>query len=66
VFRMGDKVKIKVVAANLEKRQLDYELVLGHISSTEKKVLGEKLQGKKEQKSSPKHYGMKKGKRKEK
>ncbi|MCU0336542.1 MAG: ribonuclease R [Sediminibacterium sp.] len=28
-FRMGDKVKIKVVAANLDKRQLDYEWVLG-------------------------------------
>lgn len=27
-FRMGDKVKIKVVAANLVKRQLDYEWVL--------------------------------------
>jgi ribonuclease R len=27
-FRMGDKVKIKVVAANLDKRQLDYEWVL--------------------------------------
>ncbi len=26
-FRMGDKIKIKVVAANLEKRQLDYDLV---------------------------------------
>ncbi len=39
-FRMGDKVTIKVVAANLDKRQLDYELVLGHIDSTEKKVLG--------------------------
>ena len=26
-FRMGDKVKIKVVAANLEKRQLDYHWV---------------------------------------
>jgi ribonuclease R len=26
-FRMGDKVMIKVVAANLEKRQLDYEWV---------------------------------------
>lgn len=25
VFRMGDKVRIRVVAANLEKRQLDYE-----------------------------------------
>ncbi len=28
-FRMGDKVTIKVVAANLEKRQLDYEWVPG-------------------------------------
>ena len=27
-FRMGDTVKIKVVAANLSKRQLDYEWVM--------------------------------------
>ena len=27
-FRIGDKIKIKVVAANLDKRQLDYEWVL--------------------------------------
>jgi ribonuclease R len=27
-FRMGDKVRIKVIAANLTKRQLDYEWVL--------------------------------------
>jgi ribonuclease R len=27
-FKMGDKVKIKVVAANLDKRQLDYEWIL--------------------------------------
>lgn len=27
-FRMGDKVRIKVVSANLERRQLDYEWVL--------------------------------------
>ena len=26
-FKMGDKIKIKVIAANLEKRQLDYEWV---------------------------------------
>ncbi len=26
-FRMGDTVKIRVVAANLDKRQLDYEWV---------------------------------------
>ncbi len=29
-FRMGDKVKIKVVAANLTKRQLDYEWIPDH------------------------------------
>lgn len=63
VFRMGDKVKIKVVAANLDKRQLDYELVLGHMESTEKKVLGEKFQEQKKRKSDPKQYGMKKGKK---
>ena len=28
-FKMGDKIKIKVVAANLDKRQLDFEWVLG-------------------------------------
>ncbi len=28
-FRMGDAVKIRVIAANLTKRQLDYELVTG-------------------------------------
>lgn len=28
-FRMGDRVRIKVVAANLSKRQLDFEWVLG-------------------------------------
>ena len=28
-FRMGDKVKIKLVAANLEKRQLDFEWIPG-------------------------------------
>jgi ribonuclease R len=27
-FRMGDRVKIRVISANLEKRQLDYEWVL--------------------------------------
>jgi ribonuclease R len=27
-FRMGDRVRIKVIAANLEKRQLDYEWIL--------------------------------------
>lgn len=36
-FRMGDKVWIKVVAANLTKRQLDYEWVVAGELATEKK-----------------------------
>jgi ribonuclease R len=36
-FRMGDKVWIKVVAANLTKRQLDYEWVVAGEFSAEKK-----------------------------
>ena len=35
-FRMGDKVMIKVVAANLTKRQLDYEWVVAGENETEK------------------------------
>jgi ribonuclease R len=35
-FRMGDKVMIKVVAANLTKRQLDYEWVMTDETGTEK------------------------------
>ena len=33
-FRMGDKVMIKVVAANLTKRQLDYEWVIAETIAT--------------------------------
>ena len=36
-FRMGDKLKIKVVAANLTKRQLDYEWVVEPDKKEEKK-----------------------------
>jgi ribonuclease R len=36
IFRMGDKVRIKVVAASLEKRQLDYEWVLAASMGEEK------------------------------
>ncbi|NCT94613.1 MAG: ribonuclease R [Chitinophagaceae bacterium] len=36
-FRMGDKVQIRVIAANLEKRQLDYEWVLAPETKTEKR-----------------------------
>ncbi len=43
-FRMGDKVWIKVIAANLTKRQLDYEWVIaGEISAEkEEKIVPEK------------------------
>ena len=34
-FRMGDKVTIKVIAANLAKRQLDYEWVIAATGNTE-------------------------------
>jgi hypothetical protein len=39
-FRMGDKVTIKIVAANLTKRQLDYEWV---ITAAEKNAFGASL-----------------------
>jgi ribonuclease R len=35
-FRMGDKVKIKVIAANLTKRQLDFEWVTDKLATPEK------------------------------
>lgn len=37
-FRMGDKVRIKVVAANLVKRQLDYEWVIVTEFKQDKKI----------------------------
>ncbi|MFN9665666.1 MAG: ribonuclease R [Bacteroidota bacterium] len=37
VFRMGDRVTIRVVAANLDKRQLDYEWVMQENSKKEPK-----------------------------
>ena len=37
-FRMGDKVQIKVVAANLTKRQLDFEWVLASDDSDTKNI----------------------------
>ena len=48
-FRMGDKVTIRVVAANLDKRQLDYEWVIEG-KSEKSKVKGEKESGKKKRK----------------
>lgn len=49
-FRMGDKVMIKVVAANLEKRQLDYEWVMDagkeEVKSEKVKVKSQNKKGK--------------------
>ena len=53
-FRMGDKVTIKVVAASLAKRQMDYEWVIASGMKEEKKD-GDKRKHKKEKKS--KHQG---------
>ena len=41
-FRMGDKIQIKLVAANLEKRQLDFEWIPNMESLKEKAVKGKK------------------------
>lgn len=57
-FRMGDAVKIKVVAANLSKRQLDYEWVTekkGNASTSKAAVAG-----KAKQKTTGKSTGKKK------
>ncbi len=43
-FRMGDKVMIKVVAANLTKRQLDYEWVITSALADDKRS-GNRVQG---------------------
>ena len=51
-FRMGDKVRIRVVAANLEKRQLDYEWV---ITTALKENTGD---------AAVMHHGVKKGRKK--
>ena len=41
-FRMGDKIQIKLVAANLEKRQLDFEWIPNMESLKEKAAKGKK------------------------
>ncbi|HEY8396814.1 MAG TPA: RNB domain-containing ribonuclease, partial [Flavihumibacter sp.] len=61
-FRMGDKVRIRVVAANLEKRQLDYEWVI----TTAIKEGAEKTPGRTSgiKKSASKKAGAQKAKKK--
>ena len=49
-FRMGDKVRIKVAAANLIKRQLDYEWVLTADNTIEEKDTANEKKGKRKKK----------------
>jgi ribonuclease R len=49
-FRMGDRVRIKVVAANLEKRQLDYEWILTPATEVVDPVVDEKPKSKRKKK----------------
>ncbi len=50
-FRMGDKVQIKLVAANLEKRQLDFEWIPGLESLKQKAVKAKKKKNIKKEKT---------------
>lgn len=71
-FRMGDAVRIKVVAANLEKRQLDFEWVKTEMSTpamSEKEIAGlikatrsSKPKSAKGKAPIPKNFGKKKRK----
>jgi ribonuclease R len=60
-FRMGDKVRIKVIAASLEKRQLDYEWVL--TATTDETEEDETVQ--KQQADKPKQKARRKKKKTE-
>lgn len=53
-FRMGDKVRIKVVAANLTKRQLDYEWVIATTVADDTIHLEERKKGIKKAKEKTK------------
>jgi ribonuclease R len=50
-FRMGDKVRIKVIAASLDKRQLDYEWILTP-ASEETGVTDKPVKGKRKRKNA--------------
>jgi ribonuclease R len=57
-FRMGDKVRVKLVAANLSKRQLDYEWVLYVEEKNDKGVVKTKTR---KEKQKPKDKPGRKG-----
>lgn len=54
-FRMGDRVRIKVIAANLEKRQLDYEWVLTATADETEEVKHEEKPKHKPKRKKKKH-----------
>jgi ribonuclease R len=62
-LRIGEKVRIKVVAANLDKRQLDYELVLPNALPKVRESGSSFTRPPKNKKSSPKQFGQKKRKK---
>jgi ribonuclease R len=49
-FRMGDRVRIKVIAANLDKRQLDYEWILATSTDTDGEEVATKSKPKRKKK----------------
>jgi len=55
-FRMGDKVRIKVVAANLTKRQLDYEWILATTTDKVENMVEEHVRSKKKKKKAPREF----------
>lgn len=59
-FRMGDRVRIKVVSANLDRRQLDYEWVLTAMTEESEGTTGEPKQPHDKGKEKPKRKRKKK------
>ncbi|MBC7830019.1 MAG: ribonuclease R [Chitinophagaceae bacterium] len=55
-FRMGDKVRIKIVAANLTKRQLDYEWVISTMLAEDRQQPDEDKKDHKKKKSRKKTH----------
>jgi ribonuclease R len=61
-FRMGDKVRVKLISANLAKRQLDYEWVL-HVEDDSDRPQKSKKPAKSQKQSKPSKTARSKGKK---
>lgn len=59
-FRMGDKVTIRVISANLDKRQLDYEWVKDTAASVDAAFESQNSKGKSQKESVPQGKGKEK------